>query len=513
MKMMLLLPPQLVVAIFLVLLRSGSANYHVDTVNRRYFGPISPPVFVNPGGTKIKVKVGDTVTIPCKIHNKGDATVIWKQGDRVIFADKIHVSTEMRASIVDRTSLLLRGVDTQYTGNYTCEVEWSPEKAPVTLSHYLEVCVSPSVVAINTEGGSFVDVREGDNVTLECEADGIPRPSIHWISNRWGSQRKEQGAKLNLTATQRTDSGQYTCIATNGVGQPDSAQITLRVQYAPVVTAVPSKVATLEGTRVSLTCSVLSVPKSDVRWFFKRSQLKMDQKHMMEERENNYTLTLENVRESNLGEYTCSAVNKIGDGQAVVFLTGIPFGLDFTSSTLGLYKSSYNLTWTVKTFSPLDETEISYRRVGLGHWTTRSINHLIQSWNYGNYYPGGSSGSDSYSDTPRSISSATNTANDGGNKFHSVSRTGPFAEGTWQFTHLIPNSEYEVKIRERNKYGWSLEEPSFVFKTSRIDPEPQRMSTFSDGISTKWRSHASNMRYVCLSIVLTSYIVTMFVTV
>ena len=42
--------------------------------------------------------------------------MIWKQGDRVIFADKIHVSTEMRASIVDRTSLLLRGVDTQYTG-------------------------------------------------------------------------------------------------------------------------------------------------------------------------------------------------------------------------------------------------------------------------------------------------------------------------------------------------------------------------------------------------------------
>ena len=68
------------------------------------------------------------------------------------------------------------------SGNYTCEVEWSPEKDPVTLSHYLEVCVSPSVVAINTDGGSFKDVREGDNTTLECEADGIPRPSIHWVS-------------------------------------------------------------------------------------------------------------------------------------------------------------------------------------------------------------------------------------------------------------------------------------------------------------------------------------------
>ena len=50
------------------------------------------------------------------------------------------------------------------------------------------------------------------------------------ISNRWGSNRKEQGSKLNLTKTRRTDSGQYTCIASNGVGQPDSAQITLRVQ-------------------------------------------------------------------------------------------------------------------------------------------------------------------------------------------------------------------------------------------------------------------------------------------
>ena len=52
----------------------------------------------------------------------------------------------------------------------------------MTLSHYLEVCVPPSVVAVNTEGGSFVDVKEGDNATLECEADGIPRPTIHWVS-------------------------------------------------------------------------------------------------------------------------------------------------------------------------------------------------------------------------------------------------------------------------------------------------------------------------------------------
>jgi hypothetical protein len=35
---------------------------------------------------------------------------------------------------------------------------------------------------------------------------------------------------------------------------------------APVVTAVPARVSCLEGYRVALTCSVLSVPKSDVQW-------------------------------------------------------------------------------------------------------------------------------------------------------------------------------------------------------------------------------------------------------
>ena len=45
-----------------------------------------------------------------------------------------------------------------------------------------------------------------------------------------------------------------------------------------------------------------------------------------------------------------------------VLLTGTPFDLDITSSSVGLYKHTYNLTWTVKTFVPLDETEISYRK-------------------------------------------------------------------------------------------------------------------------------------------------------
>ena len=91
---------------------------------------------------------------------------------------------------------------------------------------------------------------------------------------------------------------------------------------APLVSAVPPRVSCLAGYRVALTCSVLSVPKPDVQWFFNRRQLKMDAKHTMEERGDNYTLTVADVRQQDLGEYTCSAVNKIGEAQASVLLTG-----------------------------------------------------------------------------------------------------------------------------------------------------------------------------------------------
>ena len=48
----------------------------------------------------------------------------------------------------------------------------------------------------------------------------------------------------------------------------------------------------------------------------------MDSKYMMEERGNNYTLTISNVRQADLGEYMCTAVNKISEKQARVLLTG-----------------------------------------------------------------------------------------------------------------------------------------------------------------------------------------------
>ena len=47
-----------------------------------------------------------------------------------------------------------------------------------------------------------------------------------------------QGPELSLRHVDRSWEGRYLCTADNGIGQPDTAQVTLHVEFPPEVKAV-----------------------------------------------------------------------------------------------------------------------------------------------------------------------------------------------------------------------------------------------------------------------------------
>ncbi len=80
--------------------------------------------------------------------------------------------------------------------------------------------------------------REGDDVTLSCNADGFPPPTVSWSRNgspinTSGNSRissSEVRTHLTITNVNRTDSGEYRCVANNKLGNATSNVASLDVQ-------------------------------------------------------------------------------------------------------------------------------------------------------------------------------------------------------------------------------------------------------------------------------------------
>ena len=80
--------------------------------------------------------------------------------------------------------------------------------------------------------------REGDNVTLSCDTIGNPAPTISWTRNgslvdtsdnpriSFSADKKQ----VIITNVNRTDSGEYRCVARNIIGNDTSNAATLNLQ-------------------------------------------------------------------------------------------------------------------------------------------------------------------------------------------------------------------------------------------------------------------------------------------
>ena len=70
------------------------------------------------------------------------------------------------------------------------------------------------------------DVIQNRTVTLDCPAEGAPRPTILWfykgipLDNEFatGLTISEDGKTLRIASAQLSDAGDYVCIATNEAG-------------------------------------------------------------------------------------------------------------------------------------------------------------------------------------------------------------------------------------------------------------------------------------------------------
>ena len=83
---------------------------------------------------------------------------------------------------------------------------------------------------------------QGSSVTFSCDANGIPEPTFSWSKDGSAVTADNRislsagNKQLNLTHVNRTDSGEYRCVAANSVGTVYSNASTLTVQGEDIFT-------------------------------------------------------------------------------------------------------------------------------------------------------------------------------------------------------------------------------------------------------------------------------------
>lgn len=173
-----------------------------------------------------------------------------------------------------KCSLILKNLNIENFGNYTCEAE----------NDYAGYCTRKSVEILHKENLSPIDTTKaphllfpevvenpknqsvfiGSNVTFNCTAMGLPTPAISWMKNndsyavtsnvraRVVSDNKNNHSQLIITEVKIEDNGKYKCVASNSAGEKTSSAAFLYIKE------LDSKMNQETGKEKSSTSSQIS---------------------------------------------------------------------------------------------------------------------------------------------------------------------------------------------------------------------------------------------------------------
>ena len=143
----------------------------------------------------------------------------------------------------------------------------------------------------------------------------------------------------------------------------------------------------------------------------------------------------------------------------IALFVGKPAMATINSSPEGLYRNSYNLTWSIKSSSPLEAVRILFRK--MDQFTNQNTNG---TWS--NILVG----------PPRIWPSDPYNSPKGHQKWSQRSQRG-YSVHSHLFQNLEADTRYEVIVQSQNQFGWSEPTNPFIFSTRFQDYSPLNMAS------------------------------------
>ncbi|XP_066533975.1 hemicentin-1 [Hoplias malabaricus] len=254
------------------------------------------------------VLIGQSVELLCQSDAVPPPTLTWRKDGRSLYRKPGMTLSE------DGSVLKIANAQLQDTGRYTCE---ATNVAGKTEKNYnLNVLVRPS---ITTSASGEVTVVRGGDVTLQCVAEGVPRPAVTWLKDGRplvagaGAQVLSEGRLLQIKDAQVAYTGRYTCIAVNVAGQTDSKYDVMVHVPASISgqTLVPENVSVVVRNPVALTCEASGIPLPVITWL--KDGRTVSTSGSVRIISGGRSLRLMHTAVDDAGRYTCIVSNAAGE--------------------------------------------------------------------------------------------------------------------------------------------------------------------------------------------------------
>ncbi|XP_055381759.1 neogenin [Condylostylus longicornis] len=169
-------------------------------------------------------------------------------------------------------------------------------------------------------GPSPQTVKEGDIVTLNCVANGIPKPQMRWLRNGEEIDLNDLDSRfsiigsgsLQISSAEDIDSGNYQCRSSNSVDSLD-AEATVQVQVPPKFVQNPTDKIAFEKEELEFECSIRGKPKPVIKWL-KNGDIITPNEYM--QIVGGHNLKILGLLKSDAGMFQCVGSNPAGSIQA-----------------------------------------------------------------------------------------------------------------------------------------------------------------------------------------------------
>ncbi|NWV19299.1 NCAM1 protein, partial [Origma solitaria] len=292
------------------------------TVNVKIFRKL---MFKN-APTPQEFKEGDDAVIVCDVVSSLPPTIIWKHKGRDVILKK-----DVRFIVLSNNYLQIRGIKKTDEGTYRCEGRILARGEINFKDIQVIVNVPPSVRARQSTMNATANLSQ--SVTLACDADGFPEPTVTWTKDGEPVEEVEDedkysfnydGSELVIQKVDKSDEAEYICIAENKAGEAD-ATIHLKVFAKPKITYVENKTAMELEDQITLTCEASGDPIPSITWRTSTRNISNEEKTLdgriiVRSHARVSSLTLKEIQYTDAGEYVCTASNTIGQDSQAMYL-------------------------------------------------------------------------------------------------------------------------------------------------------------------------------------------------